>query len=67
LPKENDVKKFLALSCWQVNDELSLELLRIFSSMNSGKGLPKEKDVKKFLELSCWQGNGKFSLELLRA
>jgi hypothetical protein len=46
LPKEEEVEKFLALSCWQVNDEFSLTLLRIFSSMFNGKGLPKEEDVK---------------------
>jgi hypothetical protein len=40
LPKENEVKEYLSWGCWQVNDEFSLTLLRIFSSMFNGKGLP---------------------------
>jgi hypothetical protein len=49
LPKENEVKAFLALSCWKVNGKFSMELMRVFSSMFHGKGLPKQGAVEAFL------------------
>jgi hypothetical protein len=48
------VKAFLALDCWQVNKEFSMELLRAFSCMFSGKGLPGEN---AYLVQACWRGS----------
>jgi hypothetical protein len=46
LPDPEQVKEFLALECWKVNDKLSLKLLQIFSAMNGGKELSDGFSIK---------------------
>ena len=45
-----------------------LDMLRVFSSMNNGKGLPEQAEVKAVLAWPEWKDeNGQFSMERFRA
>ena len=53
--------------CWKVDGTFSVELLRAFSSMMSGRGLISDQArVVEMRAWECWQLGGEFSMELLR-
>ena len=67
LPERTKVEQILSWDCWKIDGKFSIELLRIFSSMMSGRGLLlKKESVEQILALPCWQVKGEFSLKLLQ-
>ena len=67
VPDPVKAAQIIEWDCWKTDGKFSFELLRIFSSLMSGRGLLlKKESVEQILAWPCWQVKGEFSPDLLR-
>ena len=67
VPDPVKAAEIIEWDCWKIDGTFSLELLRTFSSMMSGRGLINDQaQVVEMLAWECWRLDGEFSMELLR-